>query len=377
MTLTQLKNKGGDKTWYNTLTRVLSIMAAFILFLVAFELMTMAIGALGKDYTRNLITATSNPFIALFIGMLVTAIVQSSSTVTAVVVAMAGTGTINYTDAVPIIMGANIGTTITSTLVSLGYIGSKNMFRKAIAAASLHDFFNLFTALVLFPLEYLTKSLSGLSETIANNIFPNMGNNTTINVHHVDFVSSIFKYFGINPANYLWPIGILSVVLLLLALKAISSLSKKWLQSKRERENLELFFFNTPVKSLVSGLLLTASVQSSSLTSSLIVPLVATNKVTLPKAFNFLIGANVGTTVTALIAALSTNSHAAIVIAIAHLLFNIFGLLLFITPLSRLPQWYATTLSNLVSQNRIFGFYYLLAFYFVIPFLLILIDKVL
>ncbi|MEJ2004323.1 MAG: Na/Pi symporter, partial [Cyclobacteriaceae bacterium] len=109
---------------------------------------------LGREVAESIITATSNPFIGLFIGLLVTALIQSSSTTTSMIVALVASGSITLANAVPMIMGANIGTTLTSTIVSLGYIAKREEFKRAIAAGTVHDFFNILTVLILFPLEY-------------------------------------------------------------------------------------------------------------------------------------------------------------------------------------------------------------------------------
>ena len=109
---------------------------------------------LSKDVTETILLATSNPFTGLFIGLLITALIQSSSTTTSLVVALVASGSISIESAVPLIMGANIGTTITSTIVSLGFINRKKEFRRAVAAGTYHDFFNILTALLLFPLQY-------------------------------------------------------------------------------------------------------------------------------------------------------------------------------------------------------------------------------
>src|SRR5690606_24649952 len=153
-------NKGG--TW-----RVLiSIAAAFLLFIFAIDLMTASLQHIGKGVAETILLATSNPFTGLFIGLLITAMIQSSSTTTSIVVALVASGSISLQAAIPIIMGANVGTTITSTIVSLGFINKKKEFRRAVAAGTYHDFFNILTAAVLFPLEYFYGFLSFLSQAI-------------------------------------------------------------------------------------------------------------------------------------------------------------------------------------------------------------------
>src|SRR5688572_32986229 len=98
--------------------------------------MTSSLQHLGRNVAETILLATSNPFTGLFIGLLITAMLQSSSTTTALVVALVASGSITLQSAVPIIMGANVGTTITSTIVSLGFINKKKEFRRAVAAGT-------------------------------------------------------------------------------------------------------------------------------------------------------------------------------------------------------------------------------------------------
>ena len=129
--------------------------------------MTSSLQHIGKNVAETILLATSNPFTGLFIGLLITAMLQSSSTTTSLVVALVASGSITLQSAIPIIMGANIGTTITSTIVSLGFISKKKEFRRAVAAGTYHDFFNILTTIALFPLEYYYGFLSSLSSWIA------------------------------------------------------------------------------------------------------------------------------------------------------------------------------------------------------------------
>jgi len=99
------------------------------LFLVSIGLMGAAFKGFGKGFAENLIRTTSNPFVGLFVGILATSVVQSSSTTTSIVVGMVGSGVITVGSGVYIVMGANIGTTVTNTLVSLGHFTRRDEFR--------------------------------------------------------------------------------------------------------------------------------------------------------------------------------------------------------------------------------------------------------
>src|SRR5882672_561993 len=157
--------------WKNFLRNTASILAALLIFLFALDLMISSLQYWGKVAAESIILATSNPFTGLFIGLLITALIQSSSAVTSMVVALVASGSMTIEGAVPIIMGANVGTTITSIIVSLGFITKKKEFMRAVAAGTYHSFFNLLTVFILFPLEYYYGFLSGLSEYIASAFF--------------------------------------------------------------------------------------------------------------------------------------------------------------------------------------------------------------
>ena len=118
------------------------LVGTLFAFLLALNLMSGGFKLLGSDIAMQIISITSNPFVGLFVGLLATALVQSSSTTTSMIVAIVASGTLNLQSAVPMIMGANIGTTITNTIVSLAHAGHKEDFKRAFAAATVHDFFN-------------------------------------------------------------------------------------------------------------------------------------------------------------------------------------------------------------------------------------------
>jgi len=155
------------------------------MFLFSLDLMVSSLQHLGKLATETILLATSNPFTGLFIGLLVAAMLQSSSATTSMIVALVASGSITLQSAVPIIMGANVGTTITSTIVSLGFINKKKEFRRAVAAGTYHDFFNILTVIVLFPLEYYYEFLSTVSSNIANYFFTTSAGQVQNKVTHL------------------------------------------------------------------------------------------------------------------------------------------------------------------------------------------------
>jgi sodium-dependent phosphate cotransporter len=134
------------------------------------------------------------------------------------------------------------------------------------------------------------------------------------------------------------------------------------------------FFFKNHFKSFLWGLLTTGAIRSSTITTSVVVPIVANRIVSLRQAAPFIMGANVGTTITAFIAAIIyANTPTAVSIAIAHFLFNFIGVLIFfpISALRELPIRLASGLGELTMKYRMAGLAFLLLTFFIIPFLLI------
>lgn len=115
------------------------------------------------DRASQLFDFASNPVVGLMVGIAATSLIQSSSTTTSITVGLVAGG-LPLEIAVPIILGANVGTTLTNTLVSLGMVRDKAQFRRGFAAATIHDFFNLLAVVIFLPLEMMF----GLLETVAS-----------------------------------------------------------------------------------------------------------------------------------------------------------------------------------------------------------------
>lgn len=360
------------KRWVRS---ALLIAIALITFLFAIDLMVASLNRLGSALSEGILFATSNPFNGLFIGLLVTALLQSSSTTTSLVVAFVASRLITVEAALPIIMGANIGTTITSTIVSLGFMSKKKEFKRAVASGTYHDMFNVLTALIVFPLQYYYNILGRVSTYIADLIFVPVLNP----VQHVEPGKSLF-----DPAINLFEtwiqsgltLSLISLTLLFGSILAFRRLVSDLLDVKEPRKlGRHLFGY---WKSFFWGLTTTAAIRSSTITTSLIVPVVAKKIVSLKKAGPFIIGANVGTTITAIIAvSLNATTREAIIIASSHLIFNFVGVLFFliIPGVRQLPYALANRLGSLTLRFRLTGFVYLLSTFFLVPFVLIYLNQ--
>jgi sodium-dependent phosphate cotransporter len=364
-----------ENRWRIILKNTAYMLAALFIFLFALDLMISSLQHLGKTAAETIILATSNPFTGLFIGLLITAIIQSSSATTSMVVALVASGAITLEGAVPIIMGANVGTTITSTIVSLGFITRKKEFRRAVAAGTYHDFFNMLTVIILFPLEYYFGFLSGLSSSIASLLFNQPIGQTKTNFSFLGSGLDPIIVFLVNSIGNGFLLALLSFALLFGSILFFRKVLTKLL-GFGSQDRFQHFFFQHPLKSFGWGLITTAAIRSSSVTTSLVVPLVAKKIVKLKKAVPFILGANIGTTLTAFIAAMF-NSNAAISIAIAHFLFNFIGVLIFsfIPIVKDVPIRLASGLGRQTLKYRLVGFLYVMVMFFFVPFSLIYLNK--
>ncbi len=362
--------KMNQQAYQSILVKLVVIFVSILLFLLSIDLMGGSIGAIAGDITQNLSQVTSNPFIGLFIGLLSTALLQSSSTTTSIAVAAVASGAISLQNAIPIVLGANIGTTITSTITSMSYISKQKEFRKAVAAGTSHDFFNILTVLILFPIEAKYHFLENSSAFISS--FLPVGS-AEVNTGETYGFSSLFD------TSTSWIVGALGPIVSLLLGKALLfsciKLISKWLYKiliGKTKDQFEKVVFRNKYRAFGWGLVITSLAQSSSLTTSLIVPLVATGKVKIKKAFQFIMGANIGTTITALLAAIF-QSEAAISLAIVHLLFNLIGVVLFflLPYLSGFPVYLAKKMGIMTMKARLVGFAYIFIAFFLLPFTLI------
>lgn len=338
--------------------------------------MVAALQHLGGDLNDTIILATSNPFMGLFIGLLVTAICQSSSTTSSLVVALVASSSITVSAAVPIIIGANIGTTITSTIVSFAFISKRKEYKRALAAGTYHDFLNILTAVVVFPLELTKGWLSKSSEWIATQFvkpaLEPVGNATNGVGFGIDSLVKILLDWIAYPT--VW--ALVGLVLVFVSILAFRKISLRLLQGS-DPEIFSRFFFKNRWKSFGWGMATTALIRSSTVTTSLVVPIVARKLTTLKKASPFIVGANIGTTVSAFIAVLlNADTIGALTIAIAHLLFNTLGGVFFLSIpwLRDIPLFFANGLGKLSYRFRLVGLIYLFIVFFLIPFCLIYIS---
>jgi len=365
--------------------KVLAILALLYFFLVSIGLIGSAFKGLGRTFAEQLIQTSAGPLVGLLIGILATSLIQSSSTTTSIVVGMVAAGTfgddprIALAAAIPYIMGANIGTSVTNTIVSLGHIVRKSEFKRAFAASIVHDFFNLMSVCILFPIQLKTNFIGQSAYWLAERF---IGTGTVtfnspvkmITQPTVHLITNIFKAQElINPY---WLILITALVMLFLALKYLTVAIRSLVISR-----LEAFFdshiFKTWIRAMFFGMAITVLVQSSSITTSLVIPLAGAGILTLRQIFPYTLGSNIGTTITAILASLVAASVAPVAVAFAHLLFNVFGILvIWPIPLVRnIPIKLAEYLAALAIRNRIFPLLYIVIVFFILPISLIFLTR--
>jgi solute carrier family 34 (sodium-dependent phosphate cotransporter) len=343
----------------------------FLLFLYFFLLSIQLIGhgfkALGGDAAKNFLKPTENPFLGLFIGILSTSLFQSSSTTTSIVVGLVAGGALSLNQAIPMVMGANIGTTVTNIIVSLGHIGRREDFLRAFSAALIHDSFNLLSVIIIFPLwfftHYLDKSAIFLTSIFSES--SGLSFNSPLKMATqapAELISELLGGIG-------WIILVISLVLLFLSLRYMVVYMKILIMNRAEVV-FEKTVFRTPWHGLLFGILLTALVQSSSVTTSLMVPLAAAGMISLNQLFPYVLGANFGTTVTAMLAAMTTGSPVAVSVAFSHMIFNVSGMLIF-WRLKIIPISIAKFIANISAKNRLFAIIYVLLLFFLFPLALI------
>lgn len=367
-------NQGILKPFVNlsALRRILVVVLLLYGFLVAIDLLGTSFKLVGKDTAENLISSLDNPFCGLLAGVLATVLVQSSSVTTATIVGLVGSGAVPLHIAVPMIMGANIGTTITNTLVSLAHVGRKDEFQRAFAGATAHDFFNLLTVALFFPLELLTGVLQKMAQAVAVHV-PRVGGKYPNPLK--DAVKWLSRHIQRATEEILgWEQGWLALVFFLIAIGLIVVALyfimrvMRGLMASRIEGLLNRSLGKNAFLGLIVGILITVSVQSSSITTSLLVPLFAAGLLQLRTGLPIMIGANIGTTITALLAAMVTNVHG-LEIALVHLFFNLFGTLVFFPfeKMRMIPIWCAERLAELAVRNRALVLVYVGVVFLLIP----------
>lgn len=411
---------------WNYIIKPILLLLLLYMFICSLSFLSSAFRLLGGRAAGDIFRDNEvlrNPVAGLMIGVLATVLVQSSSTSTSIVITMVGQQILNVRQAIPIIMGANIGTSVTNTIVSIGQITDLDEFRRAFAGATIHDMFNWLSVIVLLPLEAASGYLFWLSEQIVKST-----GLSAVNTTNPDLLKKITKPFTkviiqlnkkaiIHAATkdsnvshmtmmkictdknktrincgYLfepladkwedWAIGLLmlfvSLLILCLCLMFIVKLLHSLLRgsiAKVIRKVVNDDFpgccaYFTGYVAILVGAGLTMLVQSSSIFTSSLTPLVGLGIISLDRMYPLTLGSNIGTTTTGLLAAIvqEDNMRESLQVAICHLFFNLSGILLFYPiPFMRFPIGMAKFLGTTTAKYRWFALMYLFLMFFVFP----------
>jgi sodium-dependent phosphate cotransporter len=368
-------------SWMMTCVRIAGVLFFLYLFLVSIKGMGSGLKTYAKDPANEarihtLFAYADNPFVALAVGIFLTSVVQSSSFTTSFIIALVAAGTLDPRHAVPAIMGANIGTSVTNTLVSLAHVRHRREFRAAFSAATVHDIFNYLTVCLLLPLELLFGFLSAPATWMAS-VF-NLPDDLKLGG---GFISAITKPLINQHKHFLADVlnldsnavgmilALTGVILLFIALIMLVRMLKGLMLGRLEALFRRFFFSSTGV-ALVVGIIITIMVQSSSVTTSLIIPFVGAGVLTLRQVFPYMVGANIGTTCTGLLAAAAAPTGGSLMVAFVHLLFNLSGAAIFV-PLRAIPISLSRKLARIVARNRYLALLYIAGMFIVLPVLCI------
>ena len=368
------------------LQKAVTVLFLLFVFLLGVKGLGDGFKFLGEDLLQAFFTATENPFIGLMIGILGTTLVQSSSVSTSMIVALvaAPENPLPVANAVPMIMGTNIGTTVTNTAVSLAHMGRREEFRRAFAVATCHDFFNFIIVAVLLPLELMTGYLRQTAESLAalvsgfGGVTYSSPLKTSLKVAFQPVVDGSKLLFETPRAQGVLII-ILSGVLIVAALLLLVKVMRSAMQSRVE-VFITQFLGQSAMLSILVGIIVTVMVQSSSITTSLLVPLAGAGLIRLAQAFPITLGANIGTTVTALLASMAAsgeNAQSGVVIALVHFLFNITGTVMVypIPAIRRLPLAAASRFADFAVRSRKWAVAYVLFLFYGLPAVFAFLDQ--
>jgi len=366
--------------------RVASVLSLLFLFLLGIKGLGEGFELLGGELLETFFQTTENPFIGLMVGLLATTLMQSSSVTTSMVVALvaAPENPLPLANAVPMIMGANIGTTVTATIVSLGHMGRVDEFRRAFPVAICHDLFNYLAVLVLLPLELMTGYLQSAAAAIGS-LVEGTGGMTyqspirlALNAGFapIETVATFLFEAQVVQAGFLL---LLSGAVIFSALYLLVRTMRTTAHGRVEVMVTGLLGSSALLAMLV-GVVATVMVQSSSIATSLLVPLAAAGVLRLEQAFPVTLGANVGTTVTAFLAALAVsgpNATAGLEIALVHLFFNLSGILIIypVAGVRRVPLRAAEALTALALRSRRMVVVWVITLFYGIPTIVLVVSR--
>lgn len=417
------------KEWGLIFVGVVLVLFFLYFFLFGLDLLGSGAKVMGGCSAGELFGDDVNPIAGLMIGILATVFLQSSSTTTSIVVSLVGAGSVSVNQGIYMIMGANIGTSVTNTIVAMGQMGDGDQLERAFAGATVHDMFNFLTVAIFLPVELITgylRRLTGLcvknfstrdgekwvgpikqfvgpltkKVIIANkNIIKGVANGESCSDYYpilcddmenptkstcsrvgliacdkaTDACPAFFQADATRSDDVISGVTvfIIGLVILFICLFCMVWLLQKMLLGMSSRIIYKATNINGYLAILV-GVGVTILVQSSSITTSVFTPLVGMDVIRLEQMFPITLGSNIGTTITALLAALLSTTDA-MQVALAHLFFNISGILVWypVPYLRNIPLNAARSLGRTTRVLKIFPLIYIVICFLIIPGLLL------
>lgn len=396
-------------------------------FLVGLDFLGTGAKVMSGCKAGELFGDDTNPIAGLMIGILATVLLQSSSTTSSIIVSLVGSA-IGVEQGIYMIMGSNIGTSVTNTIVAMGQMGDGDQLERAFAGATVHDMFNFMTVAILLPVEVITHYLKHLTNALVKNANPSDGESwegpvkklvEPIGVHvlkeNKDVTKAIAKgeadcedfypmtcdpavdpptyescdgNFGLIscdkdagcPAFFLpeatakddkvsgGVVFFIGVMILFVCLIALVTLLQKMLLGMSTRIVYKATDINGYL-AIIIGAGITVIVQSSSITTSTLTPLVGMGALRLEQMLPLTLGANIGTTVTALLASLVSDSTDSLQVALGHLFFNITGIILIypVPYIRNFPLNAARKLGKATRLWRGFPLVYIIIMFILVP----------
>lgn len=419
------------KEWGFIFTGMLSVLFFLYFFLLGLNILGTSAKVIGGCTAGALFDDDANPVAGLMIGILCTVLVQSSSSTTSIIVSLVGADVVSVKAGIFMVMGANIGTSVTNTIVAMGHLGNGDELERAFAGATVHDMFNFLTVAVLFPIELITNFLFRITNAMLPNERDGQGDKwegpikTLVNPLGNKIIManknvSTFIAQGMdkdkNPVescDYFYPVTcegppsasnckvgliacdkktdtcpiffqdnasasddtvsgavcfVLGLFILIVCLIGLVTVLQKMLMGVSTRIIYKATNMNGYLAILI-GCGLTILVQSSSITTSVLTPFVGIGALQLEQMLPLTLGANIGTTFTGLLASLVASGVNSLHVALCHLFFNIFGILIWypVPFLRNIPLSAARALGKCTRIWTGFPILYIIVIFFLTP----------
>ena len=418
--------------WGYVVLGICTVLFFLYFFLLGLDLLGAAAKVMGGCTAGSLFGDETNPVAALCIGILVTVLLQSSSTTTSIIVSLVGADSIGVKSGIYMVMGANIGTSVTNTIVAMGQMGDGDQLERAFAGATVHDMFNFCSVIVLFPVELITNYLYHLSKAmlpdsmgekqdkwegplkkivgpLANKIIiankdvsKDIAKGTkkcsdyypvicTGSASYENCIPGLIKcdkdtndcpvFFQKNATEHDDKVSggvcfFLALIILCTCLVALVKILQKMLLGTSRRILYKATNINGYL-AMVIGTGITLLVQSSSITTSALTPLVGMNVIQLEQMLPLTLGANIGTTFTGIMASLVSSRLEALQVALCHFWFNISGIIIWypIPVMRNVPLNAARKLGKVTRVWKLFPIVYIFCVFFLAPLIILGISE--